>query len=568
MGLVDYEIVGTIGRDSDGLLLAWREEPIAVRGLYALHVVEPNRATDREFPRRLVGEAAYGVRAEHVGLVRVHEVVVEDELAAVVTDYVDGHSLDEVLDRRMAAGDPIETEAAIELTAHLLDAVDHVHRLNPEAGHHHGRITQSKVMLTADGGVKLLGVGIAPDRAERRSRERLGPQADQYAIGLIFLDLVLGRRVSWDESLHPTKGRWPRTLEAALREISLRDPRLPALLRMLAPLPDDRYASCAAAALDLRRVRAGFPEGPALPGFAAGEVAALRGDECDTTQLEDEDLASEWSVQGDPEPWEVSEPLTHTVTVPFATAFTPRAANWPRPVDPALTFDLLAPRPDRSRRRRPEGDMDNTGYGSDPTVQLNLAVLDPRDKSAVAGAEIEIDLNLGGSSPTLEPQSRPFAHAAVGSFARAVPMGAGETTIVHPDPAEIARAVDRAAAVALSAQETIPLFHAAQETLPPTRSSRSGWTVKRSPGRGGPRQRGLRPSDSGLLRRWGAQQWFERSNVLKGLLIAGAVLVLLLTVEMFKRTWVDAPAAERAAEEVAGDVHPELAPAADPNRID
>ncbi len=381
MALSDYEIVGTIGRESDGLLLAWREQPVEARGLYALRRVEPRLLAVPDFAERLLREAAVGGRVEHPALVRVHEVLLDEEFGAVVLDYVDGHSLEEVLDRRAAARRGVPREVALELVAHLLEAVDDIHDLELDGEPcYHGRIVPAKVMLTADGGLKLVGFGVAAPRAERRSPERLGPAADQFAIGLLLLDLLLGRRVSWEESLQPSRGRWSRTLDEALREVPMSDPCLPVLLRLLAQLPGDRFETCAEAADAVRRLRRGYPDSPALAGFAADEVAAIREDDCNATELEldddadEDDPSSEWLEDlpgaGHDVDYVVTiqeGPLLNASTVPFAEGFTPRA-SW---FHASRETPILTAVPPTRQQRAVLAAQDTAGYTSNPFLEAS-----------------------------------------------------------------------------------------------------------------------------------------------------------------------------------------------------
>ncbi|MCP4870806.1 MAG: hypothetical protein GY898_19050 [Proteobacteria bacterium] len=226
--------------------------------------------------------------------------------------------------------------------------------------------------------------------------------------------------------------------------------------------------------------------------------------------------------------------------------------------------------PRRRRRRWPKTvGMDNAGYGSDPVVQYQLAEEMPEDSGGV-----EIDLNLGSASTNLALQPRLYTDSTPAALvpppepapapaepAASLWLQASETAIMdRPAPAPSAHG---------PAPMTPPLS-AAEQTLPPGRPRRpvrsrpgrkrtaksktgrrsrggrsrsrwtrgSGWVVRQPEGRRGPR----RPADaettsSGLMRRWGVNEWLDRSNVLKGLAIGLAVLVLMFTFKMFKRAW-------------------------------
>lgn len=356
MSFDDYEILGRLD-GACGRYLAWRSLPACARGHYTLHCLPDDRTADPEYRRRLVLEAEAGALVDHPTLARVHEVLIDGDRAAVVTDHVDGVSLHDVLVRREAAHDPVAQGPALELAARLLDAAGHLHGLRGPDGTacFHGRITPANVMLTIDGGVKLCGFGIASDLPERRSGERLGPAADQYAVALILLGMILGRRIAIDHCLQPARGRCPATLLRALRELDLRDPATPVLLRMLATAAEDRYASAAEASGEVMRVRFRLPGSQALPSFAAAEVERVRGDVAAETEPSADGRpslrpscalrsapADEWGPGAEPSSeWlcdiELDEDLALTAagshmqvspTLPFARGFVPRASQW------------------------------------------------------------------------------------------------------------------------------------------------------------------------------------------------------------------------------------------------
>ncbi len=499
-------------------------------------------------------------------------------------------------------------EVTLELIAHLLEAADHIHGLETPEGApgYHGRIVASKILLTADGGMKLVGFGRASGRPERRSRERLSPKADQFAIGLVFLDLLLGRRVSLDESLQPSMGRWSRTLDEAVRSLPMAHPALPVLLRLLAPLADDRFESCDLAAAELRRLRSAHPEGPVLAGFAAAEVAAVWRDDCNETELEPgvnaAEIPSEW-LEDLPRGQEedliltIGEgPLFTSETVPFAHDFMPRAAWFYVAEDTPMAMPV-PPRP-MPRSTTLDAAMDTAGYCSNPFMEASKTpvytptVLPPTPVLAAAPPPppaphaMRVDGMMASANPMDTAGTLPFAAtyaAQSGTFTRSVPAWvlSSETAPIpvqnDPEatqqfaPAEAThpygnRVMDIPVSIpgqAVKRRRKRKRRRGGRSGARRRQPAGSGWTLKSQIPRNGRRRQG-ELSASGIVRTWQLQGWLDRSNVLKGLLIGVAILVLLFTVEMFKRQWVDAPAAERAAQQAGADVHPDLAPAGDP----
>lgn len=455
MSFDDYQVLGPLGREGSGLWLAWRDRPISARGHYAVYEVEPGKAGDPDLQDRMLRAAYVGRMIEHETVVRIHEVLIEPDRAAVVADYVEGVDLDRVLARREAGHDPVPMAVSLELVARVLDAAYAIHCVVDEQGRacYHGRIAPSKVMVTADGGVKLGGFGVAADRAERRGPERLGAAADQFAAGLLLLDLVLGRRLALDESLQPSAGRWSRTLRRAVRDLDMASPTAPVVLRMLAMQAGDRYSDCAAAAGELRRVHASLGGGQRLPLFAMEEVTAVRADEPDTTEPNEatDSLrvpSSEWIEDLDEEDCEelmetlVDGPLLRSSTVPFSPTFMPKAAWYHE--EPSPPMERSAP-----SRSVLSAAMETTAGYTGQRVQRSALPFDPSrsvdDLSLSAipalygsdphGAALGAAQSSEDSTWQTRPQdtigTMPFAatYAPQGAWTRSVPAWvlAGET---------------------------------------------------------------------------------------------------------------------------------------------
>ncbi len=183
-----------------------------------------HRATDRRFGtpvavkhfhanasahdlRQQQQEMAVLARLDHPGLVGLHDGGTEDGRAFVVTDLVEGPTLAE----RISSGPPLDPAAVRALGAQLADALAHVHA----GGIVHRDVKPANVLLGADGRPRLADFGIARalDGAgatatatgcvvgtaaylapEQVRGESVGPAADVYALGLVLLEALTGRR--------------------------------------------------------------------------------------------------------------------------------------------------------------------------------------------------------------------------------------------------------------------------------------------------------------------------------------------------------------------------------------
>ncbi len=141
---------------------------------------------------------------QHPGLVGLHDGGVEAGQPYIVTDLVEGPSLAERIAKR-----PLGPDEVCRIGARLADALAHVHA----SGIVHRDLKPANVLLGADGRPRLADFGIA--RAldgtavtgtgyvvgtaaylapEQVRGEWVGPEADVYALGLVLLEALTGRR--------------------------------------------------------------------------------------------------------------------------------------------------------------------------------------------------------------------------------------------------------------------------------------------------------------------------------------------------------------------------------------
>ncbi|WP_214403295.1 serine/threonine-protein kinase [Pseudonocardia lacus] len=143
-------------------------------------------------------------RLDHPALVGLRDGGSVEGRPFVVTDLVNGPSLDV----RLKEG-PLDPSAVRRVGLHVARALDHVH----QAGYIHRDVKPANVLLGDDGRARLADFGIA--RAvdgtavtttgcivgtaaylapEQVRGERVGPPADVFALGLVMLEALTGRR--------------------------------------------------------------------------------------------------------------------------------------------------------------------------------------------------------------------------------------------------------------------------------------------------------------------------------------------------------------------------------------
>lgn len=202
-------------------------------------------------------------RLDHPSLVTVYDAGEEDGQPYLVMQLVEGDTLADELRRG-----PLGPERTARYGAALADALAYVH----EQGFVHRDVKPANVLIAADGRVHLADFGIARlvDSAhvtrtgdvlgtpayfapEQVSGDAVGPAADVYALGLMLLECLTGRR--------PFEGT---AMEVAMARLN-RDPELPAtvpaqwrdLLRAMTARAAAGRITATQAAAALRRLAAG-----------------------------------------------------------------------------------------------------------------------------------------------------------------------------------------------------------------------------------------------------------------------------------------------------------------------
>ncbi len=235
---------------------------------------------DRAMNIRALRSAAILKRLiHHPNIAGLIEVVKEDGKYILIQEYVEGQSLQQLLEGGITAGQ----KEALFLQLLAVTAYSHHHRIM------HRDIKPENILVTADGRLKLLDFGIArdltwqkPDSASEGSLDYMPPEqlrgqsslaSDVWALGVILYIFATGRMpFSRDNSPHPMNV----TIDLDIPSPRLVDPRVPAeldriIMRCLQKDADRRYSDAIEMQTDLLK---------SLPTFGAGEIipAALWGD--------------------------------------------------------------------------------------------------------------------------------------------------------------------------------------------------------------------------------------------------------------------------------------------------
>ena len=209
-----YVIEKQIGQG--GLGSIWLGRHHMLETLFAIKVLDPEVAEAKpEYVKRFVREAKLATRIRHPNLVAVHDAGYDLSRGVyfLVMDYVKGDTLRSTI----AFGGAQSEKEAVRIVLQVADVLAAAQRF----GMVHRDLKPENIMLTAEGTVKLLDLGIAKtsggiDSLKTTAKSLFGTpayispeqaldsssvdtRADVYSLGVILFELLCGRRPYMDD---------------------------------------------------------------------------------------------------------------------------------------------------------------------------------------------------------------------------------------------------------------------------------------------------------------------------------------------------------------------------------
>ncbi|HEY5950116.1 MAG TPA: alpha/beta fold hydrolase, partial [Kofleriaceae bacterium] len=227
----DYQLVRRLGRGAMGEV--WLAKHIRTGGIAAVKVLRDSSARGRERMRRFFARERRAVaRLSHPHVVQLFDLGPD----YIAMRYIDGPTLT----RRLAT--PIAPAAAINIAVQIASALAHAH----SRGVIHRDVKPSNILLDPIGNAYLADFGLAALLDEREPEderggtpqymapeqarsEAVGPAADQFALGCVLAEMLIGARVAADPDA--IAAALPETLPPALVEILRRAVALDAAQR-------------------------------------------------------------------------------------------------------------------------------------------------------------------------------------------------------------------------------------------------------------------------------------------------------------------------------------------------
>ncbi|WP_158845178.1 protein kinase domain-containing protein [Streptomyces sp. NRRL WC-3742] len=271
-----YELGEILG--VGGMATVWRGVDRVLGRQVAVKVLNGGLADDPRFAERFSREAQHAAMLAHPRIVMVFDSGVDQGTPFIVMELVSGRSLAAVLAQERV----LPVERAVGIAAAVCEALAVAHA----AGLVHRDIKPGNIMITDDGGVKVVDFGIARAGSsgnltqtasvlgtaaylspEQATASALDGRTDLYAVGCVLTEMLTGETPFTAET--PVAIAFKHVSEHPVPP-SVRRPGLPpaldaAVLRLLAKDPDARPADAAAARAELLAT---------VPGLMVGDPTA------------------------------------------------------------------------------------------------------------------------------------------------------------------------------------------------------------------------------------------------------------------------------------------------------
>jgi serine/threonine protein kinase len=197
-----YEVKEKLGRGGMGVVYLAHDRKTGQR--VALKTLLPQYVSNKQAVNRFVREFNAIKQLDHPGIVKVYDAWKMDRLLMYTMEYVEGHSLRQLMNQRGKLG----LGSTVRVLSLLCHALEHAHKFTI-----HRDLSPENVIVIADGQIKLLDFGLAKlldaDAALTRIGVSLGKmqymapeqrlnardvdkRADVYSLGVMFFELLTG----------------------------------------------------------------------------------------------------------------------------------------------------------------------------------------------------------------------------------------------------------------------------------------------------------------------------------------------------------------------------------------
>ncbi|MFJ8470335.1 protein kinase [Kitasatospora sp. NPDC094011] len=429
-----YELGEILG--VGGMATVWRGFDRVLGRQVAVKVLNGGLADDPRFAERFSREAQHAAMLVHPRIVMVFDSGVDQGTPFIVMELVNGRSLAAVL----AQQPQLPVERAVGIAAAVCEALAVAHAAQLV----HRDIKPGNIMITDDGGVKVVDFGIARAGSssnltqtasvlgtaaylspEQATASALDGRTDLYAVGCVLTEMLTGETPFTAET--PVAIAFKHVSEQPLPP-SVRRPGLPpaldaVVLRLLAKNPAHRPADATAARAELLST---------VPGLAVGDPTAELLATSAATQLLPP-VAPAYPAHQDQQHTTLLPPQP-----PAATSVMPALPVMP-PAGRPMPTPAPTPAPARNRRRKPLvlGALGIVGLAGVTALAVTAFDEPAGNAAATATKKAAPAAASSAAAPAPAPTAAPTQASAAPTSPTALPTAAPTQVVPRNQPAEL-----------------------------------------------------------------------------------------------------------------------------------
>ena len=240
-----YEILTQIG--SGGMSVVYLARDTHLNKQWAIKEIRTRgKGKDDEIIiNSLLAEADMIKKLDHAALPRIVDIIENDVTIYIVMDYIEGESLDKVLNEY----GPQPEELVIDWAKQLCDALSYLHGLHPPIVYRD--MKPANVMLKPEGNIKIIDFGIAREYKEEKLADttvlgtkgyappeqysgQTDARSDIFALGMTMHHLLTGVDPRSGDAYAPVRN-WNPDLSEGIEII---------INKCVEPVPEKRYQNC------------------------------------------------------------------------------------------------------------------------------------------------------------------------------------------------------------------------------------------------------------------------------------------------------------------------------------